>query len=512
MRINKNQRLILGPPGTGKTTTILNKIEQLLSAGTSPERIAFVSFTKKAVNEAITRACVRFNLDKERFKSFKTIHALCFQELGMNRSRMLGRADLTELGNLLGYRFNTSFISDEGQILFPDDDKGSQIYFLDNFARIAGCDHNRARIETGVRMGLAEMENFSRRYKQFKESRGKYDFTDLLEQYAEKGDPLDVDYFFVDEAQDLSVAQWRVLQRAATRANEVTICGDDDQSIFKWAGASLKTFLSLEGEKEVLAKSYRLPSVIHRRAQEIISRVTDRFTKEFSSTDKEGSIITATTFDQIQLEENESVLVLVRNTYLLQPIYSFLEQQSVQFTGRGNVKSVEGEHIRAILLWEKVRKGEGITLEEARLVYSHLRVGEGILSRGGKAALLRTNEEQELLTFETLRDNYGLMDAPIWHKALQGISHSKREYYVSLLKKGEKLTKTADVAVNTIHGTKGGEADHVIIVPDMAKRSYDHSKLDPDSEVRVAYVAITRARKRVTLLQPNSKFFFDYRI
>ena len=53
--------IVLGPPGTGKTETLLTKVEDYLKE-TDPDRIGYFAFTQKAANEARDRAIKKFNL------------------------------------------------------------------------------------------------------------------------------------------------------------------------------------------------------------------------------------------------------------------------------------------------------------------------------------------------------------------------------------------------------------------------------------------------------------------
>ena len=80
---------IIGPPGTGKTTFLLDTLEEELKH-TPPERIAFVSFTRKGAYEGVDRALKRFNLKKEDVPYFKTMHSICYHQLGLTRDQVIG--------------------------------------------------------------------------------------------------------------------------------------------------------------------------------------------------------------------------------------------------------------------------------------------------------------------------------------------------------------------------------------------------------------------------------------
>jgi superfamily I DNA/RNA helicase len=93
---------------------------------------------------------------------------------------------------------------------------------------------------------------------------------------------------------------------------------------------------------------------------------------------------------------------------------------------------------------------------------------------------------------------------------LQGIAQDTLEYYRRVRANGFSLLAHPNVEISTIHAAKGGEAEHVVLLSDMASRSYREYEKYPDDERRVAYVGVTRAKERLTIIQPSTKLYFPY--
>ena len=71
---------IFGPPGTGKTTTLLDFVDRALEQGAAPQEIGFLAFTRKAAREAKERAAKRVDLNPDHdLPFFRTLHSLAFR-------------------------------------------------------------------------------------------------------------------------------------------------------------------------------------------------------------------------------------------------------------------------------------------------------------------------------------------------------------------------------------------------------------------------------------------------
>jgi superfamily I DNA/RNA helicase len=93
-------------------------------------------------------------------------------------------------------------------------------------------------------------------------------------------------------------------------------------------------------------------------------------------------------------------------------------------------------------------------------------------------------------------------------EALHAMPIRDRAYVRALRRGGEPLHGEGRVQIGTVHSAKGAEADHVVLLTDVSERVMTGFRQDPDAERRVQYVAVTRARQTLTLVQPQTQTFW----
>lgn len=502
------QKLILGAPGCGKTTSLLNILDKEIQSGVSVADIAFVSFTRKAVQEAIRRTCEKFNFEPSDLGNFKTIHALCYRELGVKQSELFGKGNMDEFSELV--RMPLSGGVDDSTGLLTGANIGDEMLFHAALARV-----KRESLEDvfhkliNPKFTWHMFKQLAAAYNRYRIDSGVVDFTDILENYAASGVPTSCRVAFIDEAQDLSKLQWEALQVAFAHCERVYIAGDDDQAIYSWSGADIETFLKLEGQKEVLGVSHRMPRVVFDLSQKIIQQVSRRYPKNVRPRNEEGNIEFHNSPDAVPIDPRKgSWLVLVRNIYALPNIENFLRMQGIPFIRRHGNSSISNNHLVAIRTWEKLRAGVQQPGLLIRKVYDQLKVGHGV-KRGFKS--LPTMVDDTLYSLADLKADFGLLTGDIWHEAFRAMAMDDIEYYLSILRTygSDALTGRPEVHVNTIHGVKGGEAENVVLFLDQANKTHLEYQANPDAERRVMYVGVTRARRTLHIVQPQTTKFFQ---
>ena len=481
-------------------------VDQELEKGTPPDRIGFVSFTKKASQEAKDRAKKRFSLKDRDLPWFRTLHSLCFEALGISNAEVMEGKKLAEFGDWIGVPVSGKVSLDEGTMFGFD--IGDRCLFMENNARVRGIPLRQMYEQDSDNLPWNVVEKVSRGYHEFKTAKGLHDFTDMLQEFIISEWTARLEILFVDEAQDLSSIQWEVVRKLSRGCRRIVIAGDDDQAIYRWAGADVDQFVALPGHITTLKQSFRVPPLIHSVSQEMISRIHHRREKIWNpKAGEEGFVTRVRSLDDIDFDVGKDTLILSRNTcFLRDDAMPLMKSLGIVYGFRGG-SVVKQSIVDSILNWERLRNGGMTTVAEAEKIYDMFNSGGGYM-RGHKKLPFWENREIEV-SMQDLVDNGGLLAKDIWHDSMTRLSPEDRAYMVKSLKRGEKFNRTPTVRLSTIHGSKGGEAEHVILLTDMAFRTHQEAQDYPEDEARCWYVAATRAKSRLTIVRPQTRRAYD---
>ena len=463
--------------------------------GISPAMIGYFSFTRKASHEARDRAIEKFPNLKEAtdFPWFRTLHSLAFRCLNINSNEVMKAENYREFGVEAGIDLNIEH-GEEDFMIKTDNPILSEI----NIARIKGQDlrtyYNNSRLD----IEWYHFEYVERAYRHYKESRGLIDFTDMLERLVHAQDKLpSLEAVIIDEAQDLSRLQWNLVEILASKAKRVYIAGDDDQAVFTWAGADVDAFLNFEGTVTVLEQSWRVPAKVHEVAEEIVHRIKNRQEKEWKPRNFEGAVQTYQRFEDVDISEGEW-LVLAPTNDLLNEVHAHLRSMGIIYERHGQ-RSIPEAILDAVVAWETLRKGLPVDTAYIQNIYKYL--GPDAVKRGFRK--LPGIEPDQLYGMADLKAKFGLLTDAIWHEALSKIAEDKRDYIIAALRRGKRLRGAVPIKLSTIHGAKGGEADHVMLLTDLSAKFVKEYSTNADAVHRLFYVGVTRAKKSLHIIMPK---------
>jgi len=502
------ETVIFGPPGTGKTTTLIDIIKKSIQDGMDPTKIAFMSFSRKAATEARDRSAIELGLDVKQMLYFRTLHSLAFTWLGLESKRVFKGSDYNDLGKLVGLEFRSApTISLEEGPLFQIGAGGDKYMSIIQMARVREVSLEQQFNDTwDHRLHWQELKNLDKAYRDYKEAKNKLDFVDMIEKFVAQGTSPKFDLLIIDEAQDLAPLQWKMVKEVLVpNSKKVYYAGDDDQAIYTWMGVKVDDFLNACDDKLFLTQSFRVPSTIHKFTQDLIKKVATRQSKVWQPAKKDGTITWHRDILDVDLTSGEW-LVLARTNYITNKVCNRLKEDGYLYWREGTGWSISPNVINGIEVWLKLCKNKNLSSTELKSFAKIL--NPNIISKSGRKALSSLDAERTY-TLDDILESCSLNathETP-WQKVLK-VSDHEVAYIMSVRRRGERiLTGTPRIRISTIHKAKGGEADNVALLLDSTKACVE--SLDQDSEIRTFYVGATRAKKTLHLIESTALHRFN---
>jgi DNA helicase-2/ATP-dependent DNA helicase PcrA len=476
---------IFGPPGTGKTTKLLEIIEQELATGIPPTEIAFVSFTNAAVNEAKRRVAKKFSLRIKDMLWFRTVHSLCFALSKLPGQQVVNAYDLrvfAQLHRTIDFSGNPRR-KERGDIAL-------EAYNLSRQAQIT-LKEAWMRCTDWVVHDFSIMEEFVEAYEAWKVVSGRVDFQDMIDNYLANPIVTEVKVSIVDEVQDLNGQQWEVVEKTFCASQRQYIAGDDDQSIYAWSGARVDKMLAYPAdEKIILEQSYRCPRKVAAVANIIVDRIKTREDKHWAPRDAAGVFQMYGDYEFIPFSKykDETWFVLARADHLLDEVRYWLKSIG-QIYRDENGYSVNQKIAQKIMTIKKLQQGEKVPAYSIRRAVWDSSLEYNVVD------LAHMPAKQPMTAKEACVNLDGIDPINAFSRRIGHVDDVL--YYQRVMGVHGDLTITPNVELSTIHKVKGREADNVVILLDQTGRIADSAHLDPDNEHRSWYVAVTRAKKRL---------------
>jgi|TARA_Y100000114_G_scaffold153404_1_gene173289 superfamily I DNA/RNA helicase len=485
--------IVIGPPGTGKTTTLLNEVDKYLKQ-TDPNKIGYFSFTQKAAYEARDRAMDKFNYSEDDLPYFRTLHSLAFRRLGIKKENVMQRRHYEDLGKKINMRLDYNEYDKQYSGLFTT---GSDILRIIHLARLKGItpeqQYNLKEHTQNIR--VKELKEVSHQLKEYKRLYNLIDFTDMIENFIKSDASPKFDVVFIDEAQDLSQTQWTMAKSIWDKTGDVFIAGDDDQAIFRWAGADVDSFITQKGKLLSLTQSYRVPRVVHDVAMSMVKRISNRIHKQWAPKTDRGLLSYYHNVNELDMSSG-NWMILARTKYMLNDIEKTLHARGFHYKNKFK-DNYEKDLYHAVIDWEKLRDKEYLSYEQIQRISSYMS------QNNFEKKSLDYMDKDASYDMQGLKERKWLRTDKVWFEAFDEAPEKKVRYIRRMRENGEKLNKEPRILLSTIHGVKGGECDNVVLLTDLSLNTQRNFERNPDDENRLFYVGATRTKNHLHIIRPK---------
>ncbi len=401
--------LIVAGAGTGKTRTLVHRVASLIERGVRAERILLLTFTRRAAEEMLARV-ERLTRQQGKRVQGGTFHATAHATLRQFGAQagiaegftILDQGDAEDLMQLA--RATLGLGARERR--FPKKETLQALY-----SRHINTDRT---VEDLLRESypsyvddLADIGRVFAEYVERKTARNLVDYDDLLLFWAAmlESEPLAgrirsrYEHVLVDEYQDTNVLQSRILRGLCATHGNVTVVGDDAQSIYAFRGATVRNILDFPAQFPgttivTLDRNYRSTQPILDTANAVLAQASEGYRKTLRSIDERPGELpwlvptrdeqaqTQFTCDRLlELCETENlrldqIAVLVRAGYMSADLEIELAARRIPFEKWGGIKFLEAAHVKDMLAFLRVAENPRDEVSWFRLLQLLPGIGE----------------------------------------------------------------------------------------------------------------------------------------
>ncbi len=528
---------LFGGPGSGKTTALLDEVEEILEGDeVSVRDVLVVSYTRAAAAEIRERLAERLDTTPRALQgNVATMHAKAYELLDLSRGDVVGESDKEEFCEDFGVEYEDEK-SGAGRRTARSTTLGNKVIATSQWLQRTDrdvadwyevpfkWDVEEVRLPPDIDPNAQEGNKYTptwpsdddrldvpeaiRGWRNYKGENGVIGFADMLERVAQRSLQPNVDYLIIDEFQDITTLQSRVYEEWKPHLETALIAGDDDQVVYAWQGADPDLLLDEAVDEDVvLPNSYRLPSRVLNVVNKEIRHIDKRQEKDLRPRKEGGAVEAAESPTMLELVRNVrhtieqenardegegSVMLLFRARYQMFDFVDEFIDEGMPFSSLTDQRLWTDrltDYVRAI---EAVSQGERLTALQARRLADILQ--ESAFGSGERDDLYDLIDEVEEnastddlaempVAPDAVEDAVPFMPGPrsaadMARKITSFQRKSMKAYF-----EGDYRGMDPDrVRVGTIHSAKGREADHVFVATDLTEKVVEQMAAQADQQ------------------------------
>ena len=550
---------LFGGPGSGKTTALLDRVDELLERDDVTIRdILVVSYTRAAAAEVRERLAERLDVSPRALKgNVATMHAKAYELLDLSRGDVVGEDDKQEFCEEYGVEFEDEY-SGAGRRTARSTTIGNKIIATSQWLQRTRRDVSEwydvpfqwnveeVRLPPEIDPNAQEGNKYTptwpsdddridvpdviRAWRSYKGEHGLVGFADMLERVKQRSLVPHVDHLVIDEFQDITTLQYDVYEEWKPHMDRVLIAGDDDQVVYAWQGADPNLLLDADRDEDVvLPNSYRLPSRVLSVVNQEIRHIDNRQEKDLKPRKEGGTVEGIDSPSMLDLARNvrytieqgdddETIMVLFRARYQL---FRFIDE----FLPLGMpFSALTDQRMWTDRLTQYVRAVEALDAEEELDGLEARRLADML-----QDSAFGTNDRDELFDYiDELEEGSDADDlteltvdpdtisefapfAPGTDSAgdmLRKVTSFQRNSVEAYFDGDYQEMDPSRVRIGTIHSAKGREADHVFVATDLTEKVVEQMAASVDDTEVPGVEEFTSKTDPVPILTDNERRVF----